>query len=98
MTGWAGSNRRSRLPGNWKTLRRDALRRDHGRCVAAKADGTRCPAFATDVDHLVAGDDHSLSNLQSLCAYHHKRKTIGERPRRPKQKRPEEKHPGLISP
>ena len=38
----------------------------------------RCIAKATDVDHIRAGDDHSVENLQSLCHPHHDRKTRGE--------------------
>jgi hypothetical protein len=33
---------------------------------------------ATDVDHIVAGDDHEPSNLQALCRFHHARKSARE--------------------
>ena len=61
----------------------------------------RCWAAATDVDHIEAGDNHSLDNLQGLCGPHHLTKT--GRDARARQLRfqklkrlPEEKQPGVI--
>ncbi|MEU4718388.1 HNH endonuclease [Nonomuraea dietziae] len=70
---WAGSDRRSRLPSNWTTIRLRVLRRDRFTCQ-------RCGSGdANQVDHIVRGDDHSLENLQALCGPCHKRKTLRER-------------------
>jgi len=104
MPAWEGSDRRSRLPDNWESLRRDVLERDGGRCRWIEG-GRRCNAPATDVDHIRPGDDHSPSNLRSLCGPHHqvkssregafalarKRKQIRQRFRR------NEQHPGVIN-
>jgi len=100
---WQGSDRRSRLPSDWKATRRTVLARDGYRCCAVLVDGTRCAEAGTDVDHIIAGDDHSLTNLQLLCRWHHARKSTAEghaaraaRPR-PGRQRPERPHPGRIS-
>lgn len=104
---WSTSDRKSRLPGNWESLRKKILKRDGYRCKAQTLTG-RCPGVATDVDHIKRGDDHSDSNLQSLCADHHKQKTAREghlaynAQRRAQQKRIErdfgnqEPHPGTL--
>lgn len=83
---WSGSTRRDRLPADWKQRRRLVLERDGHSC-------RHCGAQATDVDHVRAGDDHSLGNLQALCRACHRRKTAAEKPR---ERRPGESHPGLI--
>ncbi|MEU9400643.1 HNH endonuclease signature motif containing protein [Streptomyces sp. NPDC048242] len=76
---WATSNRRKRLPANWEKLRQRVIRRAGGRCQAALLDtGQRCDYPGTDVDHIVRGDDHALTNLQLLCRWHHKEKTQAE--------------------
>lgn len=99
---WSTSGRRAHLPANWEAIRRRVLARDGHRCMAAMRDGSRCPATATDVDHIARGDDHTMTNLQSLCAWHHKRKTAAEsgaaRRRHPRDRRtrPSEAHPGLL--
>ncbi|GGO42316.1 hypothetical protein GCM10012287_02900 [Streptomyces daqingensis] len=98
---WAGSDRKARLPSNWAKLRLRVLRRDGHRCVHTFSRGQRCIADATDVDHIKAGDDHSLSNLQSLCREHHKLKTQqeaqeGKRRADARARYPEAKHPGLL--
>ncbi len=44
----------------------------------------RCPAMATDVDHIIPlarGGSHDEFNLQSLCKRHHNEKTGRERRR-----------------
>lgn len=63
--------------------------------------GARCWSKATDVDHIEAGDDSSLDNLQGLCGPHHLTKTGREA--RAKQlaikklaRLPEESQPGVI--
>ena len=72
-TGFRGSDRRKRLPGNWQRLRTQVLRRDNYTCSVLD-----CNQTARDIDHKVRGDDHSLSNLQALCPYHHRIKTSQE--------------------
>ncbi len=99
---WDKSNRRSRLPSDWPTRRARVLARDGHRCTATD-NGARCTSRATDVDHNVQGDDHSLNNLRALCDWHHKRKTAAEaaEARRNSQaaarlrRLPQERHPGL---
>lgn len=91
--------RKDRLPADWARRRKTVLARCGHRCQATD-DGVRCTAPATDVDHVIRGDDHSLENLQGLCDWHHKRKTAAEanqakKPRPPRNRRPE-KHPGLL--
>lgn len=70
---WTGSTRRARLPKDWARIRARVLRRDRYQCQAPG-----CSARATDVDHIVNDDNHSESNLQALCAPHHKAKTARE--------------------
>ena len=97
MGEWRGSSRRSRLPDNWEALREKALRRDGNRC-------RQCGARANQVDHIRAGDDHSLANLQSLCSRCHASKSSaeggravhkGKRDRGPKPWRVPKPQPGL---
>jgi 5-methylcytosine-specific restriction endonuclease McrA len=75
---WANSNRRARLPRDWNARRAQVFRRDNFRCVIPLPDGTRCPGAAEECDHIFPGDNHSLSNLQSLCSWHHKQKSSRE--------------------
>ncbi|UFD97940.1 HNH endonuclease [Streptomyces phage Pablito] len=104
MPNWEGSDRRSRLPKDWSKIRLRVLRRDGGQCTALTEAGARCDSSASDVDHIVAGDDHSLGNLRSLCSYHHKIKSGQEgaaaynAKRRAIAKRFQrsEQHPGLL--
>lgn len=97
---WAGSDRRERLPANWAELREAVMRRAGGRCEAIKSSGQRCPNGGRDCDHIQAGDDHSLSNLQWLCIWHHRAKSSAEGNDaqavvRAKLRRPGRRHPGL---
>jgi 5-methylcytosine-specific restriction endonuclease McrA len=97
---WAGSTRKSRLPVDWERLRAVVLQRCSFRCEWNE-DGSRCPYPATDVDHITPGDDHSLANLQGLCAAHHLTKTGREAKavqlkRKKLERLPEEKQPGVI--
>jgi len=75
---WEGSTRRARLPKGWATLRRRVLRRDQYACQARFSDGQLCGQPATDVDHIEPGDDHSMANLQALCAWCHAHKSSSE--------------------
>jgi 5-methylcytosine-specific restriction protein A len=69
-------------------------------------DGGICAAPANQADHVVRGDDHRLSNLQSLCAPHHASKSgregWAERHRliqaNSRRFRRTEPHPGEIAP
>lgn len=75
---WSNSTRRDRLPDDWKPRRRRILNRDGYMCQWRLPDGTLCLDSATDVDHVIPGDDHRDSNLRSLCSMHHARKSAGE--------------------
>lgn len=75
---WATSDRKSRLPSNWKALRAAVMDRCGGRCEYLKKDGSRCRDKAVDVDHEIPNDDHSMSNLRGICDWHHKRKSAME--------------------
>jgi len=100
--GWADSDRKSRLPADWPLLRQVVIERAGGRCEARKKDGRRCWDRGTDVDHIIAGDDHRLEALQLLCAWHHAKKSSAEgnaaqAALRAMLKHPVERHPGLIT-
>lgn len=82
---WEGSTRRERLPRDWPTRRLRALQRDGWQCQAPDQEGAGmgpqgpvCGLPATCVDHVVRGDDHSPTNLMSLCNRHHMIKTQRE--------------------
>jgi len=74
------------------------LRRDGYRCRARDSLGVLCDAPANQVDHIIPNDDDDYDNLQSLCRWHHDRKSSAEgaaaRRPRPKQQRDSEPHPG----
>jgi 5-methylcytosine-specific restriction protein A len=63
---WAGSDRRSRLPKNWSSITAAVKRRDRYTCQAC--GGTRCGNRNLEVDHITRGDDHRMTNLQTLGA------------------------------
>lgn len=91
MSGW-GSQRTATA--TWRRLRATILKRDGYTCVYPGCHNT-----ATDVDHITphhkGGSDHP-TNLQSLCAYHHRIKTaIEANAAKQKQTRSPEPHPGL---
>jgi 5-methylcytosine-specific restriction endonuclease McrA len=106
-TGWQGSTRRSRLPKNWAQIRFRVLRRDGSRCQWVREDtGQMCGLHATEVDHIVPSGSDDLSNLRSLCSYHHALKSSAEggaaskrsRARSERVRRSEMrlKHPGIL--
>ncbi|WP_406379075.1 HNH endonuclease [Streptomyces sp. NBC_00197] len=70
------------LPTNWTSTRSTIWRRDSGLCQKVRYDtGLLCLAPGEAVDHIKArshGGDHSHSNLQVLCKYHHDQKTAQE--------------------
>lgn len=92
--GWETSDRRQRLPPDWNARRRRVLERDRGICHVCGLPG------ADQVDHVIAGDDHSDANLAAIHAVPcHRDKTTAEaaaaRARQPRRQRPAERHPGL---
>lgn len=93
---WNTSDRRARLPSDWHRLRLSILRRDNYRC---RIGSTGCSGVATDVDHILRGDDHRPENLQAACSVCHRKKTVAEavearRNKKARIKRPTERHPG----
>jgi hypothetical protein len=74
---WSNSARRAQLPSGWARIRRRVLERDGYRCTWL-VEWQRCSKAATDVDHVRDPHDHRESNLRSLCAYHHARKSAAE--------------------
>ncbi|WP_103529524.1 HNH endonuclease signature motif containing protein [Streptomyces sp. SM12] len=98
---WADSDRRSRLPSDWKRRVASIKARAAGRCERRLPDGSRCVNPGKDVDHIRRGDDHSVTNLQLLCTDCHTAKTTREaaaerRRYAARLKYPKEAHPGLI--
>lgn len=97
LSGWADSNRRQHLPTDWDTRRRRILHRDRHICWICGQPG------ADAVDHITPGDNHTDTNLaaihQDVAPYCHRTKSSKEgvmaRQRRPTEKRPRERHPGL---
>ncbi|MEU9557361.1 HNH endonuclease signature motif containing protein [Streptomyces fumanus] len=93
---WGSSDRRSRLPGDWRKRRAAILARDPV-CVLC---GVRDSVIA---DHIVAkADRHELEDLQGVCEPCHRIKTAQEaaaaRAAMPRytRARPDERHPGLL--
>ena len=98
------SARRKRLPSNWGELRAERLKRDKGRCTYWLPKSRRpCGAKATDVDHKKPmTDDNRVEALQSLCAFHHGKKTAREgaaakAAKKASRYRSSEDHPGAVS-
>lgn len=92
-----------RLPLDWAQRRAQVLERDGHRCTVMLSDGTRCPAVASAVDHIVNvrtdGGTHDLDNLRAICTWHHRHKTSAEGNKartRVSQQYPKERHPGII--
>lgn len=103
MPGWEGSRRKEELPPGWDKIRKRILARDHDRCTWL-VDGVRCDRKANQVDHIIRGQDHSDSNLRSLCWPHHQEKSSREGGTAPRRRtryhasRPPEQHPGIRKP
>lgn len=100
--GWAGSNRRGRLPANWPQIVAAVHARSGGKCeVWSKSRNRRCGRPADGgVDHVTPNDDDSMDNLQDTCRWHHRAKTAqeGNAAKAAKKdfgKLPPEPHPGL---
>lgn len=90
---WATSNRLERLPDNWPQLRREVLARDRYTCQARG-----CSERATDVDHIDRHGGDGKANLQSLCQYHHNKKSSAEGHAEAARIRKLLKHPGEKTP
>lgn len=98
MGDWSSSRRKERLPANWPALRLQTLRRDSWSC---RLRYRGCTGAATDVDHILAGDDHRLDNLQAACARCHAVKSSREGHEkqarmRARKSRPRGRHPGRL--
>lgn len=104
MPQWSSSTRRDRLPADWPTIRKRILKRDRELCQVRMDNGEKCLDLSNEVDHIRSGDDHSEENLQTICRWHHKRKSSTEgaealhRQRRKVRGsfRRDESHPGLL--
>lgn len=97
-SGWASSNRRFDLPPDWEVRRQKVLDDAHGMC---EIRGPRCAIWATDVDHVRRGNDHSRRNLQALCGPCHLQKSSAEgvaqrAKKRAMRRRPQDRHPGSM--
>jgi 5-methylcytosine-specific restriction endonuclease McrA len=93
LVSWATSDRRSHLPKDWPRIRQRVLKRD-GRVCRIAFPG--CAGAATEVDHVVRGDDHSEGNLQAACSPCHRTKSSREgAAAKPRINRPAETHPAL---
>jgi 5-methylcytosine-specific restriction protein A len=77
MVPWAGSTRSRRLPNDWGNRRNAVRRRARGQCEA-EHHAPGCDGTGSECDHIIAGDDHSLTNLQWLSSACHRAKTLGE--------------------
>ena len=77
MPGWAGSDRKARLPANWIAIRAEVFRQKGTRCVRMIGP-TQCPNEATDIDHIVPSGPATVENLQPLCRRCHRRKSSSE--------------------
>lgn len=93
---WGTSTRKSRLPANWRRIRRLVLERDRT-CVLCRVR----PSSVADHKQAMT-DDHRLEALQGMCEPCHRQKTAKEAAAaraastRPGRKRPAEGHPGLL--
>ncbi|ASU78497.1 HNH endonuclease [Actinopolyspora erythraea] len=97
MSQWENSDRKTRLPPNWSTLRKRTLARDKHQCQL-KYNG--CLGRATEVDHITPGDNHHPENLQGVCSPCHAKKSSAEGRanwgrKRALQYRTPRRHPGL---
>ncbi|WP_459963617.1 HNH endonuclease [Nocardia sp. IFM 10818] len=86
------------MPADWPSRRAEVLRRD-GYACQLRLRG--CQGAASDVDHIVRGNDHRLENLQAACTKCHAKKSSAEgiarqRQLRARRYRPTERHPGSL--
>lgn len=96
--GWVGSQRLERLPADWPARKRAAFQLYGRTCHLCGGPG------ADSIDHVVAGDDHSIENLRPVHdrvePHCHRRKSSAEgheamRKIRASGRYPTEPHPGL---
>lgn len=91
------SGRTHPLPSDWRRIRAAVLQRDGYRCTHIRGDNDqRCPDRATDVDHIGDDNNHTLDNLQSLCRFHHARKTSSETAKKHRKKQETPLHPSQM--
>lgn len=94
---FAGSTRGSRLPADWRrTVVPRILDRD-GHTCQIRLPG--CAGTATEVDHVIRGDDHSDDNLRAACPPCHRSKSGKEGAavrHRYRMRRDPEPHPGIL--
>lgn len=93
---WRNSNRKGRLPANWRSEVRPQV---------FELYGDRChwcgEPDADEVDHVVPGDDHRIENLRPIHGWRtrqrcHAKKSAAEGgAARPRLNRPEEPHPAF---
>lgn len=93
---WQGSDRKGRLPSNWRTIRAKVLARDPVCKICGVRPSSHC-------DHVKAKtDDHAEDRLQGVCEPCHLQKSSAEgndaQRANPQagRKRPPEQHPGLL--
>lgn len=103
MAGWSGPRTQSSKVTStyaWKKLRLEVLRRDRYQC---QTRGPRCIGHADQVDHVhntgSGGAPIDADNAKAICVECHKDKT--DREKRAARtyrtnKRPPERHPGLL--
>lgn len=96
MTWDQRSRRRSELPHDWSTIRRDVLERDGYACTV---NGPRCTGHANQADHIGDRHNHSRTNLRAACYNCHADRTATQghaamRVIRAKAYHPREQHPG----
>lgn len=94
---WTSSSRKLELPENWEEIRSQVLRRDDYFC---QMNSEGCLGAATEVDHKIRGNDHSLKNLRAVCTRCHASKSSAEgharrRELRSRRFRPTQRHPGM---
>lgn len=70
---WKGSRRREELPPDWEAIKARVFERDGHRCVwVMEKTGRRCTAtWELECDHIDDNRDHRMSNLRTLCSFHH---------------------------
>lgn len=95
---WSSSNRRQELPPGWAKIRQSVINDAGGVC---EIRGPNCKGWATDVDHIKRGSDHSRRNLRAACSVCHQHKSSAEgnaarRKLKSQRKRPTERHPGTL--
>jgi 5-methylcytosine-specific restriction endonuclease McrA len=94
--GWSSSDRKTRLPSNWRAIRAKVIARDPICKICGVRPSTHC-------DHIEARTDaHAEDRLQGLCGPCHDQKSSREgndaqraNPK-PGRTRPAEQHPGLL--